>query len=235
VLILDNQYEVFFFEYFKKQGYSKQQMYQFVKHNKFNKKAYGIYTLKGQNPEPLSYIEAYERQCNKRVYVGALSALRLHGVSQNIPFNTRYQIYYNEQRINRWLLDQKDYIWTRNNLFNSSVGITKKNNLSLSSPERAILEAISLLPKQGDFEEVYHTLLLLPSLRPQLLMDLICECKSIKTKRLFLYMLKHVNFTWKSKLDLSKVDIGKGIRQLYPEGKLDPDYHLYVPEIHDEV
>jgi hypothetical protein len=51
----------------------------------------------------------------------------------------------------------------------------------------------------------------------------------VKVKRLFLYMAERHEHTWLSKLDISKVDLGKGKRMIVPNGRFNAKYQITVP------
>jgi hypothetical protein len=59
--------------------------------------------------------------------------------------------------------------------------------------------------------------------------SLLIMCRSIKVKRLFMYMAEKQGHSWVSDLDASKTDIGRGKRVIVPNGKYDTKYHITVP------
>jgi Transcriptional regulator, AbiEi antitoxin, Type IV TA system len=69
----------------------------------------------------------------------------------------------------------------------------------------------------------------LANLRPQLLEKLLRECKSVKVKRLFLWYADRHGHAWFKHLDQSSVDLGKGKRQLVPQGHFDARYQITLP------
>ncbi|HOD98048.1 MAG TPA: type IV toxin-antitoxin system AbiEi family antitoxin domain-containing protein, partial [Syntrophales bacterium] len=69
----------------------------------------------------------------------------------------------------------------------------------------------------------------LVALRTDVVQRLLAACRSIKVKRLFLYMAEKKEHTWLLKLDLSKVDLGKGKRMIVPHGRFDAKYQITVP------
>jgi hypothetical protein len=68
------------------------------------------------------------------------------------------------------------------------------------------------------------------SLRPAVVQMLLEQCKSIKVKRLFLYFAEKVEHNWFADLDLSKIELGKGVRRIVPNGKYVSKYELMLPE-----
>lgn len=101
--------------------------------------------------------------------------------------------------------------------------------LTLSMPERAILELLDELPKHESFHNADKIMEGLHNLRPRLLQKLLEDCRSIKVKRLFCFFAERHNHTWFKRLDISKVDLGKGKRALAKNGRLDPKYNITIP------
>ncbi|ACO31921.1 conserved domain protein [Acidobacterium capsulatum ATCC 51196] len=101
--------------------------------------------------------------------------------------------------------------------------------LTTSAPERAILEMLDELPRRESFHQVDVVMEGLANLRPQLLGKLLQECKSVKVKRLFLWYADRHGHAWFKHLDQSSVDLGKGKRQLVPQGHFDPRYQITLP------
>jgi hypothetical protein len=74
------------------------------------------------------------------------------------------------------------------------------------------------------------------TLRPDAVQRLLVLCRSIKVKRLFLYMAEKQGHSWASGLDLSRVNLGKGKRMVIPNGKYDRKYQITVPrDQEDEI
>jgi len=69
----------------------------------------------------------------------------------------------------------------------------------------------------------------LVSLRPDMVQSLLIMCRSVKVKRLFMYMAEKQVHSWASDLDPSKTDIGRGKRVIVPNGKYDRKYLITVP------
>jgi hypothetical protein len=102
-------------------------------------------------------------------------------------------------------------------------------SLTMSAPERAILEMMDELPHHESFHQVDVVMEGLANLRPQLLETLLRECKSVKVKRLFLWYADRHGHAWFKHLDQSSVDLGKGKRQLVPQGHFDSRYQITLP------
>jgi len=102
-------------------------------------------------------------------------------------------------------------------------------SLTMSVPERAILEMMDELPQHESFNQVDVIMEGLANLRPGLVGKLLQECRSIKVKRLFLWYADRHGHAWLKHLDQSSVDLGKGKRQLVPQGHFDSHHQITLP------
>jgi len=102
--------------------------------------------------------------------------------------------------------------------------------LTLSTPERAILEMLDGLPAHGSFDQVDKLMEGLNTLSPRRLQKLLVDCRSVKVKRLFFFFADRHNHPWRKHLNKNAVDLGTGKRMLVPGGRLDPTYLITVPE-----
>jgi hypothetical protein len=91
------------------------------------------------------------------------------------------------------------------------------------------MEMLHLVPKDIGFDEAQLIVENLVTLRPDIVQELLEICRSVKVKRLFLYMAERQEHTWLSKLDLSKIDLGKGKRMIVLHGRYDAKYQITVP------
>jgi Transcriptional regulator, AbiEi antitoxin, Type IV TA system len=101
--------------------------------------------------------------------------------------------------------------------------------VQISTPERAILEVLYLVPHSQSIEEAWLLMEGLVSLRPRLIQSLLMACNSIKVRRLFLYLAEQQQHSWFQRLDIDSLDLGSGNRSISPGGRLDPRYLITVP------
>jgi hypothetical protein len=101
--------------------------------------------------------------------------------------------------------------------------------LTLSSPERAILELLNEIPNHETFEQVDALFNGLANLRPARLQKLLADCASVKVKRLFFFFADRNKHTWLKHIDKKSVDLGSGKRVLAKGGVLDRAYQITVP------
>lgn len=107
--------------------------------------------------------------------------------------------------------------------------------LTLSSPERAVLELLAELPDHESFHQVDKLMEGMGSLRPRRLQKLLVDCKSVKVKRLFFFFSDRHHHAWLKYLEKDKIDLGKGKRVLAKGGKFDSAYQITVPEDLDGI
>ena len=107
--------------------------------------------------------------------------------------------------------------------------------LTLSSPERAILELMAELPDAESFHQVDMIMEGLSTLSPRKLAPLLADCRNIKVKRLFLFFARRHNHAWFKHIDQDAIDLGRGKRMIVKGGRLDPNYQITVPGDLDAV
>lgn len=102
--------------------------------------------------------------------------------------------------------------------------------LALSTLERAFLELLDELPDRESFHQADVMMEGLSDLSPRRLQKLLEDCRIIKVKRLFFFFADRHAHAWLKRLDKSRIDLGRGKRQLVTGGRLDPVYQITVPE-----
>lgn len=107
--------------------------------------------------------------------------------------------------------------------------------LTLSTPERAILELLDELPNDESFEYADKLMEGLTNLRPHRMQKLLVDCRSVKVKRLFFFFADRHQHAWLKRLDKKAIDLGAGKRTLVPGGKFNSEYGITVPEEFDGV
>jgi Transcriptional regulator, AbiEi antitoxin, Type IV TA system/Transcriptional regulator, AbiEi antitoxin N-terminal domain len=102
--------------------------------------------------------------------------------------------------------------------------------LTLSTPERALLELLDELPERESFHMVDKLVEGLASLSPRRLQKLLEDCHSVKVKRLFFFFADRHEHAWLKRIDREAIDLGTGDRMLVRDGKFDPVHRITVPE-----
>jgi hypothetical protein len=103
-------------------------------------------------------------------------------------------------------------------------------SLRISSAERAWLEVLADVPTGAGFDEADELASGLRTLRPALMDALIHRCKSVKVRRLALWLGERHHHAWVSKIDRASLDLGSGNRSLAPGGRLIKRYGITVPK-----
>ncbi len=232
----------------KKQGVSCKLAWWYVQSHWLERVGDEAYKKPGDKVTWVGALSSLQNQLQLSVYVGAKTALELLGQAHFIPMQgIRRVILFNSSnsKVPHWF--RKPDIWDVKFLINkasmfreedSLLGVINKEidgiNISLSSPERAALEILFLVPHKQSFDEAIKLLENLSQLRPNLVQRLLEKCKSIKTKRLFLHFADKFQHPWLAKLDLTKIDLGHGKRVVGEGGTYDSKYQISVPKIMEE-
>ena len=103
-------------------------------------------------------------------------------------------------------------------------------SLTMSSPERAILELLDEVPKRETFHQADMLMEGLRNLSPRRLQKLLVDCRNVKVKRLFFWFAERHNHAWLQKLERKEINLGSGKRMLVRGGKLDSKFNITVPE-----
>ncbi len=182
---------------------------------------------------------AIQQQLKLPIHAGGETALRWHGYGHTAPMNSIPPVYLFGPQGTKppsWFLkfdwgNKIQYQTTDFLPYKKELGFTsdEQAGITLSSPERAMLETLLLMPRNTTFEGASHLMEGLSTLRPDLVTALLRACQSVKVKRCFLYLAEQANHAWFHRLNLSKVDLGKGKRVVVPGGAFDPKYQITVP------
>jgi hypothetical protein len=202
----------------------------------------GAYIQYGDLVDWKGGLYALQTQLKLPVHAGGKTALELSGFEHNIQLgktSAKYLFSPGKTRLPVWFIKHSwgDVINFKSlNIFKSLPEIELINfniggfDIKVSSPERAMVEMCALIPDIHSFEETGFFMESLLSLRAESLQTILEECNSIKAKRLFLYYAEIYNMPWFYKLDINKVDLGKGKRQIATNGILNKKYQITVPD-----
>ena len=105
-----------------------------------------------------------------------------------------------------------------------------KISMKISGTARAMMECLSLYPKDFSLSEAYELMEGLSTLRPKQVQELLEVCTSIKVKQLFLYFAERARHSWFKYIDQTKIDLGSGNRSLINSGVLVQKYSLVLPK-----
>lgn len=227
----------------EEQGAYQQLVHEYEKTSWLRRLGQGAYAKAGDKVEWTGGLYAIQEQMEFPIHAGGKTALQIQGYAHFLPLGkgTTVSLFgLPDVKLPTWF---KRYHWgvkvryTTTNLFvgEANQGLTKKAlgsySVSASTPERAIMEVLYLVPKEESYEEARLLMEGLTTLRPRVVQTLLEHCASVKVKRLFMVLAESCQHTWVRKLDLSKVNFGKGKRMLVKGGRFDSKYNISVPGI----
>ena len=179
-----------------------------------------------------------------KVHAGGITALGLQGYRHYLPLGASVPVWLFGEDIPNWLLRLKldaPFVTRGLSLFSEpALGLTESKSgsattlpwgwaLRMSSPERAILEALDELPKEDSFHNLDMVFEGLATLSPRRLTALLQSCRKIKVRRLFFVFADRHKHSWRKQLNPDAFMLGKGDRALVKGGKIHPRYRIMVP------
>ena len=224
------------------QGVSPQLLQTYKKSGWLEPLGRGCWIRAGTEPTRTGAIHALQKLPTHNVYPAARSALELHGQAHYVPLGKAPVLHLSMtsgQRLPDWFknleFSKNVHVLNASVLFDpmsvSLVDITSENVvLTVSSPERAMIEYCYLLPKLSDFEEAQQLMEGLPTLRPHLLQSTLEACRSVKAKRLFLALAEYVGHHWFGEVKITEIDLGFSNRILPIDGVSHPRFQISVPK-----
>lgn len=99
------------------------------------------------------------------------------------------------------------------------------------------MECLYLAPQKMQLMECYELMEGLNNLKPTQVQLLLENCRSVKVKRLFLYMAEKADHGWLKFMKLDQVNLGQGKRSIVKNGVYVEKYQITMPkelEKHDE-
>lgn len=226
----------------EQQGVYQQLIHEYEKTSWVRRVGHGAYARAGDKVEWPGGLYALQEQLDLPIHAGGKTALSMQGYAHYMPMGQSTTVVLfgpPDVKLPLWF---KQYRWgvkiryATTNLFVSKGdhGLTQKEmgfySVTVSTPERAMLEVLYEIPKRESYEEATLLMEGLTTLRPRLVQTLLEHCASVKVKRLFMVLAERCKHAWVNKLDLSHVEFGKGKRMLLKGGRFDSKYSITVPE-----
>ncbi len=221
----------------------KEQGYSFELQKRYKKsrwlEAIGTGALKRAN-DKVTYegaIYALQKQSKLSLHPAGKTALALLGLGHFIEFTSSNVVLFGSKNENlpTWF---KNYNWGTTINYHKTTFLPaekylqekefKNFSIKISSAPRAIMECLYLVPDEQDLMECFHFMESMNNVRPSVVQDLLENCKSIKVKRLFLYLAEKVNHEWFKKLKIEKIDLGSGKRSIVRNGVYNSKYKITV-------
>ena len=202
----------------------------------------GAFKRAGEEADWTGALYAMQTQLKLSAHAAGKTALRMQGYAHYLALGSETAAVLfgkSGEKLPAWF---EHYPWktkvrfTASNLFDHKKvsGLTDFDagnySIKISSAEKAMLEVCYDVPDKESFEEAGHFMEGLTTLRPNLVQELLEKCNSVKTKRLFMYFAEEYHHAWLKKLNLARVDFGKGNRSLCADGQYNKKYQLIVPK-----
>jgi hypothetical protein len=229
-----------FSQYLEKAGISRNLQQYYHRNGWLERIGQGAYIWPGDTLDWRGVVQGIQTQLGQPIHVGAYTALSLAGYAQYLrTSDEEVCLFSNRKRflpgwVSKQPFSQNLALYHTEFIADETVGVSKIHNgafsLSVSSPERGILETIYLVPKRLSFVEAFQMTENLTTLRPHVLQLLLEHCNSIRVKRLFMMLAHESGHLWARRLDSTRIDLGEGIRSLSPKGVFIPEYRLVVPQ-----
>lgn len=233
----------------EKHGYRRQWREKYVAHGRLESVVRGVYQRPTGNVERTiawqRVVISLQRLLDRSVHVGGRSALELQGLAHYLRFSGKPEIHlYAYGSLPGWVeripTDAQFVEHKADKLFDADApGRTRIAwghwgwELDVSTPERALCELLDLLPSQETFHQADVLMESARTLSPKRIQAVLEACRSVKVKRLFLWFAERHAHPWFGRLDLKRIDLGRGKRQIVVGGKLNSKYQITVPETLD--
>ena len=178
----------------------------------------------------------------RNVHIGGTTALAMFAFADQkyLDHNARKLLY--GEDFPAWLVHLSldiSFETRTNNLFSDPVlGIEVARReqwlpwdwaIRISTPERAILEALDELPCNEEFHNLDGMFRRLVLLRAKLMAELLRACRKPELKRLFFVFGDRYDHAWNEDIDPADFDLGTGDLVFLQDGKMHPRYGITVP------
>jgi hypothetical protein len=230
---------VFTSSWLKSHGYSLDLQKRYKKSRWFESIGTGAMIRQFDQVDYLGGIYALQSQLGKTIHPAGKTALSMQGKSHYLELSTkRVQLFGNQnENLPQWFKN-RDWEVSENykatNFLPADLGLVevahKNFKVKVSSPARAVMECLYLAPRLQPLQETFELMEGLNNMRPALTQQLLETCRSVKVKRLFLFMAEKAGHDWLSYLNLEKIDLGSGKRSIVKDGVYVPRYQITIPK-----
>lgn len=231
---------IFLSSWLKKHNVTAKNVFDHKKYGWIDSLGKGAYIRKGVKPNLVAAVSAIQKQTTYKLHFGGLYALdEFHGIRHYLRNEIKAQVFTNETKpLPSWFFntfkDSYDFIST--SFLPDDIGLEKRDvnglEVQISTIERSLLEM--LYSKNVSTVEAFQIMELVTVLRPNLMTELLESCKSVKVKRLFLYLAVETGYAWYDKIDKSKINLGTGIREIDKGGSFVKEFNVVVNKVYAE-
>jgi hypothetical protein len=231
-------------QYLKQKGINSDLVKRYRRNGWIENVGRSAYKRTGDNPELVGGLYALQNQLNLNVHIGARAALEMKGYAHYLGPTIRKIFLFGQSGdyLPVWFKEydwQVEYDFTTTNLFPEDLTSSftestyKEIDIKISAPERAAMEMLYHIPEQQGFDEAQKIMASLTTLRPDLVQNLLETCRSVKVKRLFMYMADKEEHIWFEDLDPQQINLGSGKRVIIKDGKFDKKYGITIQRSSD--
>lgn len=201
----------------------------------------GAYMRYGDDVDWQGGLYALQSQLGLKVHVGGLSALHLKGMGHFLSLDADQSIQLfseNAKPLPVWFREtdwgvqikyRSTSLFSNEVRFPMSTAPHKSFDIEISPPELAAFEMLHGIKNNSDFDHARTVFEGLGTLRPKESQNLLQVCRSVRVKRLFLWMARDCGHPWFKYVDTEQADLGSGKRVIYKGGKLDREFLITVP------
>lgn len=219
-------------------GYSDDLISKYAKSKWIETVGFGAYKLYGDTVNWYGAVHALQCELESTIHVAGKSALQLSGKGHNINSSlNRIILFHNDKSVlPKWFRDYKSNpvlsIKQTDKFGDTSQFMSELTfdgiSIKSSCAELAIMELLFMVPDHESLDEADNIMEGLFTLRPKFVQSLLEQCKSVKAKRLFMYLAEKHEHSWLKKINTERVEFGKGKRQVIVNGTFNKKYLITV-------
>lgn len=208
----------------------------------------GVYYRAGRKPAWQNAVYCLQNQTLSTIHLAGLTSLALQGKAHYLQL-TAQSIWINVQAksiLPKWFKTFPELVTSDNLVPQWEIIKTSKLNalddndltiievegvrLKASGQELAAFEVLEAVPSILSFDHAAELFQGLVNLSPRKVEDILKRSGSIQTNRLFLFFGHFYKHPWVERLNESLINLGAGKRQIVPDGKLEKQYQITIPE-----
>ena len=223
----------------KEQGVSYSLMRAYEQSGWLKRHSYGAYTRLDETADIKGALYAIQNDCKLSVHIGADTALKdFYGKLHFIKTSDKICLFaFSGTKLPFWFRTayKGQYSLHLTNFLPKETGFVsfKNNNFELEIPniERSLLEMLYLVPRVITVQEAYSIAETIQTLRIGVLQQLLEQCTSVKVKRLLLCFAEQAGLQWFNAINLKKIELGSGVREIEKGGVLYKRFGLILPNL----
>lgn len=228
---------LFFSSYLKEKGYSDQLLEKYRSSGWLVPLAKGVMYRPSNKLSAVKGVASYYQQVCKSCRIAAHSALETYGYNHFVPMGKPVLMLTGVGVSKPKWMDSSLFDMTIKSFTTSTFQKTIQTdktvegvNVQVSVPEQAFLECLLMAGKEYTYMDLYYIMEQLTTLRAETVQTLLESTKSLRVKRMFLYMAEKAGHYWFGQLDLRKIELGTSKLQLVKDGVYVSKYRITVPK-----